>query len=78
MNPGVLGVSDTSPLEVGGDVSIRASSLSDGGGARITGETCSVEYDELAESVMDRKEAQLKSSSSWDTCWTGANLTCGP
>lgn len=64
MEPGVFGESDTKPLENGGDISSGASSSIDGGGARITGETCSVVYDELAESVIDRKETRFKSSSS--------------
>ena len=64
MKPGVFGVSDTKPLDTGGDISSWASSSIDGGGARITGKTCSVVYDELAESVIDRKETRLTSSSS--------------
>lgn len=61
--PGVSGMYDTKPLDTGGDVSYWMSSFIDGGGARSTGDTCSVVYDELAESVIDRKETRLTSSS---------------
>ena len=77
MKPGLFDVSYADPLDTGGFFSYWTRSFIDGGGARSTGDTCSVVHDELAESVIDRKETRLKSLSSLETCCTGANLTCG-